>query len=558
MSGKLLKIRNFLKANPVIRNLARIGRTKYFGDLGWSKISDNVQNMSELEGEKHNVLIATSFGGEIAMTSVESLIAAALKVRGAKIHVFLCDGINACQLCDTTRFFDTNDFIKNGFPKYVCRSCYKSGAEIYSKLNVVVHKFNSYLNTRDYEYANNIAWTINHQKIKDLRIDDVPVGEHAIAGACRYFAKADFSDEPMGGEVLRKYLHSAILVLRATQELFRQIDVTCTVLNHGIYVPQGIISEVARSKGKRVVTWNTAYRKQCFIFSHNDTYHHELMHEPNSNWENIDFDQITEEKISSYIDSRSVGEHDWISFNNEPRSDDDKTRENLCIDNDKVIVTLFTNVMWDAQLHYPSNIYNNMLEWIIDTIDYFKRRTDIILVVRVHPAELSGHLVSRQLVTDIITKRFGDDLTNIRVIGPEDHQNSYSLALISDSVIIYGSKIGVELSAMGIPVILVGEAWLRNKDIAVDINSKLEYFSKLDAIPQGLRLKGEQLERAKKYAYHFFFRRMIPLKNISPTGTIPKYTLSINAAKDLKPGNCKGLDVICDGILYGDEFIYDT
>ena len=46
------------------------------------------------------------------------------------------------------------------------------------------------------------------------------------------------------------------------------------VLNHGIYVPQGIISEVAKSYGLQVVTWFTAYKDKSFLFSHDETYHY--------------------------------------------------------------------------------------------------------------------------------------------------------------------------------------------------------------------------------------------------------------------------------------------
>ena len=50
--------------------------------------------------------------------------------------------------------------------------------------------------------------------------------------------------------------------------------------NHGIYVPQGIVGAVVRRHGVRVVNWIVAYRKNSFIFSHGDTYHHTLMNEP--------------------------------------------------------------------------------------------------------------------------------------------------------------------------------------------------------------------------------------------------------------------------------------
>ena len=250
------KLRKWLKSNSNIRNIARISRTRYFGDLGWSKIANNIDTLINHEAKHPNILIATSFGGEIAMTAVESLLAGALKVRGANVHILLCDGIQACQLCDTTRFSGTSKFVDTGLPKYVCRSCHLAGKRVYGSLNITTHKISSYLDTDDHKYAETLSKTVNYDQIRQLGIDKVPVGEHAVAGTCRYFAKANFSDEPLKDKVLRKYLHSAILVMRATQALLKKIDFSCTVLNHGIYIPQGVISEVSRSKGIRVVTWN--------------------------------------------------------------------------------------------------------------------------------------------------------------------------------------------------------------------------------------------------------------------------------------------------------------
>src|SRR5436853_5336545 len=64
------------------------------------------------------------------------------------------------------------------------------------------------------------------------------------------------------------------------------------------------------------------------------------------------------------------------------------------------------------------------------------------------------------------------------------------------------------------------------------------------------------VQQARKYAYHYFFRRLIPLPFLQQGGREVLFKLEISGLEDLLPGRCPGLDVICKGIIKGDEFIY--
>ena len=62
--------------------------------------------------------------------------------------------------------------------------------------------------------------------------------------------------------------------------------------------------------------------------------------------------------------------------------------------------------------------------------------------------------------------------------------------------------------------------------------------------------------RAQKYAFHFFFRRMVPIACVKEVQGWPPYKVTLNNFNEIKPGKDVGLDVICEGILKGKEFIY--
>ena len=101
---------------------------------------------------------------------------------------------------------------------------------------------------------------------------------------------------------------------------------------------------------------------------------------------------------------------------------DDKSilYDEIGIDKNKPYVLMLTNVLWDAQLHYPNNAFSGMLEWILHSIEVFSKRTDIQLVIRIHPAEVTGTLPSRQLVEDEINKKFNKLPNNIFIVPPKN------------------------------------------------------------------------------------------------------------------------------------------
>ena len=167
---------------------------------------------------------------------------------------------------------------------------------------------------------------------------------------------------------------------------------------------------------------------------------------------------------------------------------------------------------------------------------------------------------SRQPVVDEIRSQFPTLPDNVFVIPPESPISTYVAMMRCNAVVIYGTKTGVELTSEGIPVIVCGEAWIRNKGLTTDARSPEEYFSLLDALPGPGRLRQETIDRARRYAYHFFFRRMIPLEGIAPaSGVIArqvKYRVGVETIDELKPGRDLGLDVICEGILTGKPFTF--
>jgi hypothetical protein len=501
------------------------------------------------------VLFATSVGGRALATRLESLLGAALALRGAKISVLLCDGVlPACIQCTVGWYPNAREFLAHGPKRDLCPNCHTPAADTYRALGFRVRRFSEMIDAADRETIVATVERLPTDAIAAYRYRGVAVGEQAMAGAIRFYARATL-DEPQSDQVLRQFLVAAMLTALAMHRLLESEHVDCTVADHGIYVPQGVVGGVCRERGVRVVHWHPAYRERSFIFAHHDTYHHTLMNDPPGVWENLTLSDDAEAELTTYLQSRRHGTKDWISYS-QPDTRLDAVTQALGIDWTRPCIGLLTNVLWDAQVNYTSRAFPNMLAWLVQTIEYFRRRPDLQLIVRVHPAELHGVVASRQRAVDEIRAHFPVIPPNVFVIGPEDRANTYAIMERCDTVLIYATTAGVELAPTGVPIVVAGEAWIRNKGITIDVSSPEEYLQVLDTLPLGAERDEARIARARLYAYHYYSRCMIPLEAVRPSEEHGPFVLDLQDIGQLAPQQSVGLDVICDGILHGTPFVY--
>lgn len=507
------------------------------------------------------ILMASSIGGHPQFTVLESALNVSLTLRGACVDTLLCDAaVPACQRAKIAGIAPAA-LVRGELDRVFCDGCIATGELVFTIPGLERLATSRFLTEAERVRAQEIASTVPADAIGSYELDGVPIGEHAKAGALRYYGIGDLSLEPDGEGVLRRYLEASLLTAFAVRNLLAERTYDTVVTNHGIYTPHGIVNTVARAKGIRTACWNLAYRKQCAIFSHGDTYHHTLLNEPTSEWESFPWSETHEADIVAYLNSRRHGKRDWIWFNRDADEDMVGFARATGIDWSRPVIGMLTNVVWDAQLHYPANAFPTMLDWVHETVRYFAGRPDLQLLIRVHPGELAppgGNTVSRQPAVEEIRKAFPELPKNIFIIPPESGISTYAAMGRCDSVIIYGTKTGVELTSVGIPVIVAGEAWIRNKGLTLDATSVEQYRQILGTLPLGRRMDEATVARARRYAYHFFFRRMIPLPFLQHRADRwPPFTIEApEGLREFLPGRHPGLDALCDGILKGSPFVY--
>jgi hypothetical protein len=421
-----------------------------------------------------------------------------------------------------------------------------------------VHRYGALLTDADRAYARSLAQNTAPESVGGLTLDGLAVGEAALSGALRFFARGELEDGKAQGAILKRYFEAACLSLFAMRRLLARERYDVVIGHHGIYVPQALVADASREAKVRFVAWNPAYREGCFIFSHGETYHRAMLSEPASVWEHIDFDDDRRRELIGYLYDREKGTQDWIAFHPADAVESGSVIASIGLDPAKPVIALLTSVVWDAQLHYRQRAFRSQVEWVLTTIAHFAGRKDVQLAIRVHPAEVSASLPSRQPIIDEIKSVYPRLPKTIALISPSANVSTYRLAAASDAAIIYATKTGIELAARGIPVIVAGEAWIRGKGIGFNCDHAEAYERMLTSLPFGKRLDDERTARAQKYAYHFFFRRMIPMPGLQ-RGSVQGAPYEIGPVKigSFAKSASAALDCVCDGLLKGTPFIFE-
>lgn len=540
-----------LKADSVLMDWAHPLQRGWNG-RSWETIRDAVQN----DPSAPRVLMATTVSGHLAAVQFDALIAVALTLRGVKVAFLVCDAaLPACMADQHDWYADRSRLLREDRMRDVCKTCFPVGEKYLAPLGLPIQKFSGLISAKERQRAYAAADAVDLAHAKDWLFEGLAVGEHSLAGTLRFHARADLAGVPYADAVLRAYLRAGAASAVAAQVLGARFAYDTLVAHHAIYVPQGIWAAAARQAGKQVVAWNPGYKTNSFVLSQEDSYHKTMISEDSSLWDGTALSADQRRDLRAYLAQRRSGAGDWISFGSGQAGTFADYLRKLGLDPRKPTIGLLTSVMWDAQLHYESNAFPSQLAWLDATVEHFRARDDVNLIVRIHPAEIVGFIPSEQPLAAHIAARHGKLPSHIAMIRPDDSMNTYALTDGCDSVLVYSTKTGIELSATGTPVVVAGEAWIRDKGFSIDAANPQEYEAILARLPLGARLSRQEQERAERYAYHFFFRRMVELPGFKKRGGWPPYRAVIDRLDTIAPGANANLDMVCREIVNGGPFL---
>jgi hypothetical protein len=487
-------------------------------------------------------------GGVTGLLDISAVIATALRLRGAAVHLTMCDG--AASGC-MQRLKSDGIPIRN-WPKRCpgCAQNYRSEVESFA---LPFSSLGDFVPTSRRIELRKLAYSVPAGEIFCFQYEGVDVGRFAASSVARYLM-----GKAMGGEVklLREYLYSSLVCTEAAKAAIDRFQPNRLFMSQPFYTDWAPALSIAINRGIPVIILLSGYWPGHFYFN-------------TCSLNKIDVGDISSElwekrqaKPLSNIESGRLDSFFKLRYSTSKTADiplssmllpKDELAQQLRLPRGRPVWCLFTHVNWDAVFDYGKMAFEIVNDWVIETIRAMESNRDVTWLIKIHPVEFKDK--QRYGVYQLILEHFPKLPEHIRLIHPTLPVNTYGLFSILDGGVTVFGTVGLELAASGKPVILAGAPYYGGRGFTYDCKSKEEYLNLLSRANHLPHQSVCELERARQFAYIHFIQRQIPL-NVFTDDERGAMTLIDNRLEQLMPGRDLAMDTICTRIMDNGDFIF--
>jgi hypothetical protein len=473
-------------------------------------------------------------------------LAQALIKRGAECALATCGG--AQPICE----IDWRDKA----PVPLCGRCAVSVLDLAKAAGVPSYTVAEHVHADSVRAAESTMTDADTDSLADFQWNGASIGQAAV-GAARWRLRTHFVDRhPMGREAMVDFVRSGIRWADGMGRILDRYAPDVVVMLNGMFLPERLTADLAAERGSRLVFFERGRDAGSVFLSH------ELAapkYDISDSWDKASPQSLLpqeEQAVTELVRRRARGEKVIETYWTPAETERSPIGDLLQIANTNKVAVLYTNVIWDTAMQDRDIVFPDMFAWLERAVDLFSTRPEWTLVIRVHPAEtqLEGR-ESYDRVADWMSRRYPQLPENIRVVPPAQPVDSYALMRLARIGLVYASTAGLELALHGVPLVVAGDAHYRGKGFTHDPSSVEEFSSTvLRLMDMGPHTNEEFDTLARKYAHLFFLRRTLPASVVDePVYGQPR--LAYSTLEELQVGSNRTLDVICEGILTGSEFV---
>jgi len=364
------------------------------------------------------------------------------------------------------------------------------------------------------------------------------------ASTRKYFKRysLDLSD-PSIRSTYEGFLRGGMTLVDAMNRLFEYYDIDVTIINESSYIQGFVPMVVSRDHGTPTYIQGWIYQSGQLLFGRATHRHHMPQF--------ISRDVVERALQTELTDAESDDVAQIVSsWRNNDVSALDLTSPtgNSVRTNAETTVGLFTNLLWDAAMEPSQALYDDVYEWLEDSIDALAGREDIHLVIKPHPAEsIRG---TQESVREWVRSTYHPLPENVTLLASDTDVDTYALFQDLDFGLVYASTVGLEMIYDGVPAVTTGYPPYRGFGITWDPTTKEEY---LELVKQAgeLDCSTNRRDRASRYLYLLFFCKRFDFPYWDIEEGEPRSQIR---HADLTPGN-EPWDTISQQILANEDVL---
>jgi hypothetical protein len=534
--GRVLRLGSALsrESRPIDRIVSPIRRPI---DRAWYARSGKLRELARLGESVERAQPSTSGKRVLVLslrmwthhTAYESVIAHALRLRGADVAMLTCGG--GQPICEV------------GWGRRVaprpCDRCAHFTDEVARAARL-----------RLFRLADEFPWGRRPERAPSeptaSALNDP--ADAAVASVAWFTKSSDPRRTPDGAAVEKDFGVSVAAVEAAFVRILDRFRPDVVFAVNGLFGAERAVRAAAAVRGVRVVTYELAPRRDALVFAQTGAAPEMVTDALAADQSKRPLSRSENEALDTLLRARVAGTGAHEQYFDAPRDHDrEAVRRSLGLRGDTRVVSAFTNLAWDTALVGNDVAYDSQFDWLVRACEIVARRDETVLVIRVHPAE--ARWGTAQPVEAELTKRVGTLPRNVLLVRPDNPLSSYGLLEVSDLVLCYATTVGLEAAVRGVPVAVAGRTHYRGRGFTTDIVTHADLETVIADPPA---MSSEQVELARRYAFAFFFRLMIPFTHVRDAGgrlaTVPA------SSDELLPGRDPYLDFVCERILDGGDF----
>lgn len=399
----------------------------------------------------------------------ESLIARELQNAGHKIHMLRCDKTlnNYCpaMTCHGLEF-KSSETLKSK----ICTSCTKSRDIMDEELNLPHSVFRDYITDSNLEEIDRIVESITYENWEQFDINGIEIGKYATYEVFLNHKISDKYEIRLIWDEYKNNLKQCVIANFAVSKYLARYAIDRIVVYNSLYSLNRTVVKTGESFG---IEWRTIHGGKNIADMHqtvtiNSSDAADVLVAKSNSWSAVKSTPLSKHEINCVCEhihylfsARSAFTYSSKRKNLKPKELRDKF--NIEAGKKVILCTLssederFSADMVGAlnfKMSEGTSMFRSNFDWIKYLVDFVNENRQFHLLIRLHPRMFPNKRENKTSASvGRLEELFRQIPSSVSINRPSDEISIYDLAQIVDVVVNATSTTGLELLALGIPVV---------------------------------------------------------------------------------------------------------